>query len=213
MKPAHTSKGECTSPSQFLWQRASALQNSNNIEKGLDKHNRDRYPAHGNKLSRTTMFGLGPKTITELNLNLPAPEARKRARILVIDDDKNAFPITLLEKEGYNVHYWAKVESIRKLEEAEYDIIILDIKDICTPEVSLRDGFGVLEHLKKYNPAQIVVAYSGQSYDLSQQKFFQIADDFLGKPSDLLECKQKIDRLLKQRSKHIIQFNSSHLYY
>jgi hypothetical protein len=53
--------------------------------------------------------------------------------------------------------------------------------------------------LKRYNPGQIVVAYSGRSFDLSQQRFFQLADDYLGKPSDLLECKQKIDQLLQAK--------------
>jgi CheY-like chemotaxis protein len=143
------------------------------------------------------MFGLGQRKITELKLNLPADEGRKRARILVIDDDADAFPVKLIEKEGYNIQYWPKVESIRSLEEGEFDIIFLDIGGVSSPEVSKKDGLGVLEHLKRYNPGQIVVAYSGRSFDLSQQRFFQLADDFLAKPSDMLECKQKIDQLLQ----------------
>ncbi len=145
------------------------------------------------------MFGFGKRNISELNLSLPASEARKRARILVIDDEKDAFPVQLLQNEGYNVQYWSKVESIRSLEEGEFDIVILDIGGVSSPEVSKQDGFGVLEHLKRYNPGQIIVAYSGRSFDLSQQKFFQQADDFLAKPSDLLECKQKIDALLQAK--------------
>ena len=145
------------------------------------------------------MFGFGQRSISELKLNLPADEARKRARILVIDNEADAFPVHLLQKEGYNIHYWPKVESIRSLEEGEFDIIFLDIGGVSSPEVSKTDGLGVLEHLKRYNPGQIVVAYSGQSFDLSQQKFFQLADDFLGKPSDMLECKQKIDQLLQAK--------------
>jgi len=139
------------------------------------------------------------RSISDLKLAIPLSEARKRARILVIEDDEQAFPVKLLENEGYNVQRWARVENIRKLEEGEFDIIILDIGGISLPEMSQRDGFGVLEHLKKYNPAQIVVAYSGQSFDLSKQQFFKQADDFLAKPSDLLECKEKIDRLLQTR--------------
>ena len=146
------------------------------------------------------MFGISRhRCITDLKLTLPLNEARKRARILVIDDDERAFPVKLLENEGYNVQYWPRVENIRRLEEGEFDIIILDIAGVSAPEMSRRDGFGVLEHLKNSNPAQIIVAYSGQSFDLSQQKFFQQADDFLAKPSDLLECKGKIDRLLQTK--------------
>lgn len=146
------------------------------------------------------MFGFSRRRqITDLELALPLSEARKRARILVVDDDDRAFPVKLLQSEGYNVTYWQKVESLRRLEDGEFDIIILDIAGISAPEMSRRDGFGVLEHLKRYNPAQIIVAYSGQSFDLSQQRFFQQADDFLAKPSDLLECKGKIDTLLQAR--------------
>jgi CheY-like chemotaxis protein len=147
------------------------------------------------------MFGiqLRRRRINDLNLALSPEEVRKRARILVIDDDERAFPAKLLENEGYNVRYWAKVENLRELEKGEYDIIVLDIEGVSSPELSKRDGLGVLEHLKRYNPAQIVIAYSGRSFDLGQQRFFQLADDFLTKPSDLLECKEKIDRLLQTK--------------
>ena len=146
------------------------------------------------------MFGwFKQQSISELNLGLPLTEARKRARILVIDDHQSAFPVKLLQDEGYNVQYWEKVKNLRSLEEGEFDIIILDIAGISSPEMSRQDGLGVLQHLKKHNPGQIIVAYSGQSFDLGQQKFFQQADDFLGKPSDLLECKQKIDQLLQSK--------------
>jgi CheY-like chemotaxis protein len=146
------------------------------------------------------MIGLfAKKHIDDLHLTLGPDDARKRARILVIDDDEDAFPVKLLQQEGYNVHYWSRIENIRSLEQGEFDIIILDIGGISSPELSKLDGFGVLDHLKRYNPGQIIIAYSGRSFDLGQQQFFQKADDFLGKPSDLLECKQKIDRLIQTK--------------
>jgi DNA-binding response OmpR family regulator len=123
---------------------------------------------------------------------------RKRARILVIDDDEEAFPYKLLQKEGYNVHYWPRIENLRLLESGEYDLIILDIFGVAAKDVSATDGIGVLEHIKKSNPGQLVIAYSGQKYDLSQARFWKIADDYLGKPSSLIECKEKIDFLLNK---------------
>jgi len=53
-----------------------------------------------------------------------------------------------------------------------------------------------LRHIKTYNPGQIVIAYSAKKYDFKQSDFWKIADDFLGKPSPLDACKQKIDELL-----------------
>jgi DNA-binding response OmpR family regulator len=138
-------------------------------------------------------------TLNEMQIDLPFDEIRKRARILVIDDDDDAFPCELLKAEGYNVQYWEKVKNLRELETGEFDVIVLDIFDVAPPQMSADDGLGVLEHIKKRNPAQLVIAYSGQKYDLSQASFWSLADDYLGKPSSLIDCKEKIDELLRRR--------------
>ena len=142
------------------------------------------------------MFGFKQFTKKDLEIKLSLDEIRKRARILVIDDDEKAFPYKLLQKEGYNIHYWKQVEKLKDLESGEYDLIILDIAGVAKA-ISTTDGLGVLEHLKKHNPAQLIIAYSGQKYDLSKSSFWDLADDYLGKPSDLISCKTKIDALLK----------------
>lgn len=132
-------------------------------------------------------------------LRLPIGEARKRASILVIDDDENAFPTDLMVAEGYKVTWWRELKSVRNLEEGQFDVIVLDIYGICPPGVSKNEGIGVLEHLKKVNPAQIIIAYSGRKFDLQQEKFWRLADDYLGKPSHLIDCRAKIDQLLQER--------------
>lgn len=137
------------------------------------------------------------ETLKDIGIQVPFGEIRKRARILVVDDDEQAFPYKLLQKEGYNVEYWPSIEKLRDLESGEYDLIVLDIYGVATKEVSTNDGLGVLQHIKKMNPAQLVIAYSGQKYDLSQASFWKMADDYLGKPSSLIDCKEKIDALLR----------------
>lgn len=130
---------------------------------------------------------------------LPLDEAKRRARILVIDDDASAFPVTRLRGEGYNIQQWERLESLRNLEEGQFDIIFLDIHNICSEDVSASGGVGVLEHLKKVNPAQIVIAFSGKKFDLGHEKFWRIADDYLGKPIDMIKAKACIDSLLKEK--------------
>lgn len=125
-------------------------------------------------------------------------EARKRARILVIDDDPAAFPLSGMENEGYTVRHWSEVKSYQELESGEYDIIVLDIHGIA-PDLPGNSGVAVLEHIKRYNPAQIVIAFSGKKYDIKQGAFFKLADDVMMKPAYLMECKQKIDDLLRSR--------------
>jgi len=138
----------------------------------------------------------------------PFDEIRKRARILVIDDDEKAFPYKLLQKEGYNIQYWPRVDELRDLESGAFDVIVLDIYGVASKDISTNDGIGVLEHIKKSNPAQLVIAYSGQKYDFSQAAFWKLADDYLGKPSSLIDCKERIDALLKQNFNPLHYWNA-----
>lgn len=127
-------------------------------------------------------------------------DLKRRVRILVIDDDKNSFPIQELKKEGYAIDYWSKVApgDLRKLEEGEFDIIILDIVGVAT-KLSVHDGLGLLEHLKEYNPAQVIVAFSGQSFSIDKSAFWKKADDTLQKPVDALKSKEVIDHLILEK--------------
>lgn len=129
---------------------------------------------------------------------LPLAEIRKRAKIVVIDDDPDSFPYDVLRNEGYTIEFWEKVKSLSRLENGDFDIIILDIGGVAT-EYTKEDGLGVLEHLKKYNPSQIVVAFSGQTFDLGKTRFWKMSDDSLTKPVDAIKCKEVIDTLLQEK--------------
>jgi DNA-binding NtrC family response regulator len=133
--------------------------------------------------------------------DLPKPsmeDVRKRVRILVIDDDENSFPLALLRNEGYAIDHWPKVQSLKPLEEGFYDIIVLDIGGVAK-EFSAEDGLGILEHIKERNPSQVVVAFSGLSFDLGKKKFWQLTDDMLAKPADATKCKRVLDNLIEHR--------------
>lgn len=145
------------------------------------------------------MFGFNNNTLAKLKIRRDLKDQIRRARILVIDDDANAFPTELLKAEGYNIAYWESVKTLAPLESGEYDIIILDLNGIATPAQSGKDGVGILRHIKFYNPSQIVIAYSAKKYDFKEGDFWKLADDFLGKPSPLISCKQKIDELLQNK--------------
>jgi CheY-like chemotaxis protein len=123
-------------------------------------------------------------------------EIKKRARILVIEDVKEQFPFKFFEDEGYNVRHWESVKSMTPLETGEYDLIVLDIAGVAPLYNAQLDGFAVLENIKKKNPAQLVIAFSGQMYDPEKSKFFKQADDVISKPIDAHRAKQAIDDLL-----------------
>jgi len=141
--------------------------------------------------------------LTKLKPSLDFEELKKRIRIVLIDDEKG-FPLKLFQAEGYAIEHWEKVVSVSygKLESGFYDIIILDIKGVAE-EISKEDGLGVLENIKKKNPAQIIIAFSQHSYDLDKTKFFMQADEYIAKPSDFLSIKNSIDNLI------VTKFNPS----
>jgi DNA-binding response OmpR family regulator len=126
--------------------------------------------------------------------NLSFDELKRRTRIVVIDDE-NSFPISLFRGEGYAIDKWSKVTDYNKLQSGVYDIIILDIKGVAL-HISEEDGLGVLQSIKNYNPAQIIIAYSQHSFDLSKAKFWELADETIAKPSDFLKMKATIDNII-----------------
>lgn len=126
-------------------------------------------------------------------------ELKKRTRIVVIDDE-DSFPVNLFQKEGYSVDKWQTVTDYGRLESGFYDIIVLDIKGVAT-HISEDDGLGVLESIKRKNPAQIIIAFSQHSFDLSKARFWEMADEKIAKPSDFLKIKSIIDNLINTQFK------------
>lgn len=124
-------------------------------------------------------------------------EIKKRLRIVVIDDE-DSFPIKLFQEAGYSIEKWDSVENYAKLESGFYDIIVLDISGIAH-HISENDGLGVLEDLKRFNPSQIIIAFSQHSFDLSKARFWQMADDHIAKPSDFLKIKRVINNLIETK--------------
>lgn len=126
-------------------------------------------------------------------------ELKRRTKIVVVDDE-NSFPTKLFNDEGYSIDKWDEVKDYSKLENGLFDIIILDIKGVAQ-HISEDDGLGVLVSLKKNNPAQIIISYSQHSFDLSKIEFFQLADEYIAKPSDFLKIKNIIDNLISSQFK------------
>ncbi len=124
-------------------------------------------------------------------------EIKKRSRILVIDDAE-FFYTQLFAKDGYTVEKWDDVKDLPKLESNYFDIILLDIQGVGRQYTS-EQGLGILKHLKRNNPAQLIIAYSNSDYSLKYQEFFEMADAKLAKEQDYINFKTTVDELLKQR--------------
>lgn len=129
---------------------------------------------------------------------LTADDIRKHTHILVIDDEDFVYQ-KLFQKDGYMVDKWNDVKDLTKLESGEYDIILLDIQGVGKTISPQDQGFGILKHIHKKNPAQIVVAYSTADYSLKYQDFFRMADATLDKNADYVEFKRTVEDLLASK--------------
>jgi DNA-binding response OmpR family regulator len=139
-------------------------------------------------------------SITEIRSSLPMTELRKRAKVVVIDDEADSFPTRSLQADGYTIEWWSNIDArgLQRLEAGDFDIVILDIQGIAGPGLSdTGDGQGILRRIKSVNPKQVVVAFSGQSYSLDSTQFWRLADDALRKPVTIIQCKELLDRLIQ----------------
>jgi DNA-binding response OmpR family regulator len=128
---------------------------------------------------------------------IPFEEIKKRARLLVVDDSEFPYGI-LFTRDGYTVEKWPDIQDLPKLESGYYDIILLDLQGVGR-EQSAEQGLGVLRHLRRSSPGQVIIAYSSADWSLKYQEFFNLADAVLAKTSDYVDFKRTVDQLLEQR--------------
>lgn len=132
---------------------------------------------------------------------LDLPTLKRFARILVIDDDEKAFPLEAARRSGFSLEWWPQVDAagLAALDRGEFDIIFLDIKGVAAPGISdTGDGRGILRHIKQRNPKQIVVAFSGDTYDLGALAFYRQADDQLPKPIAATTAIERLESLVME---------------
>jgi DNA-binding NtrC family response regulator len=124
-------------------------------------------------------------------------EAATRGRILVIDDEVDIRESleTLLELEGYSVELAANGrEGLRKLEEAAYDLVLLDLM---MPDIS---GLEVLDDIRQRDtetPIFMITAYG--SVEVAVTALKAGASDYFAKPWDNEKLLIEIERTIARR--------------
>ena len=126
-------------------------------------------------------------------------EYRKRLRVAIVDDEPENFPIDSLQKIGFNIHAIKQVNAHVKnqLQAGEYDIIVLDIGGVAKDEPD--DGWSVLASIKGVRPEQVVIAFSGQSFDFTKSAFFDLADDWLPKPTTAAKTEAVLNNMITEK--------------
>ena len=119
------------------------------------------------------------------------------ARILIVDDEEIVIKSCLRILDGSNYQVEAvqdSREALRKIEENQYDIIILDIM---MPNM---DGLEVLRRVKETHPDVDVIMVTGLSQiDTAVQAMKLGAFDYISKPFEPDEIKLVVQRALERR--------------
>ncbi len=127
-----------------------------------------------------------------------AASPSKRHKILLADDDELVSSIVLhrLTKEGFNVvHCDGGISAMKKINEEDFDLLILDIQ---MPEI---DGFSILTQFRAMPRFQkvpvIMLTAMGKEEDLV--RCFNLgANDYIVKPFSPIEMVARVRRALKK---------------
>jgi len=121
------------------------------------------------------------------------------SRILVIDDEENICILYAeeLTEEGYEVVTASNtVEAVEKLQQMEFDLVVLDIK------LKNESGIDLLQKIVKERhemPVILCSAFSCYKDDFSAW----LADGYIVKSGDLSELKQEITRVLSKKAQRM----------
>jgi DNA-binding NtrC family response regulator len=119
------------------------------------------------------------------------------AKLLVVDDEANIRLLYAqeLSDEGYEVvTAGTALEAVEKLEGADFDLVVLDIK------LKNESGIELLQRIVKERhtlPVILCTAFSCYKDDFSAW----LADGYVVKSSDMQELKDEIKRVLAKRQK------------
>ncbi len=128
-----------------------------------------------------------------------------RAHVLVVDDDRTILGTVqdALVSEGYTVHSAASgEEALAAVERQRPDLIMLDVN---MPQV---DGWEVLSRLRAAAGQQTPVVVMTAGYNAQDQALASGAQGYLGKPFDLLELLDLVERLSSRPGGRATQPNS-----
>lgn len=137
------------------------------------------------------------KTISGVTVKLPREELLRRSRILVIDDERPDL-IDDLKAARFSVDYEPDIvkTNLDLLEKQIYDLILLDFGGV-GKEFGDDEGLSLLKHIKRINPAVIVLAYTSKALTTQHSDFYRLSDGVLAKDAGIQESLEKIESALR----------------
>ncbi|HEX5393112.1 MAG TPA: hypothetical protein VFW68_07520 [Rhodocyclaceae bacterium] len=143
-------------------------------------------------LSRSEIISLLPSTF-EVTWDIAS--AKEIAKIAIVDDQLQDFPVAELKGNGFNISTYKQVQLSAIAQLATYDIVFLDMKGIVKDDPEY-GGLKLIAELRKTSPNQKICAVSSKTFDPTATEFFRQADKYKKKPLTAQECKAVIESFL-----------------
>lgn len=110
-----------------------------------------------------------------------AKPERSSIHILCIDDQGLQYE-NIIRNHNFNIRVLNDIEDIKAV--SDYPVVICDIKGVGKKFGSRYEGGHIIEEIKSRYPEKVVIAYTGQQFDATYNKFFSMADFTLTKDVD-----------------------------
>lgn len=137
-----------------------------------------------------------PYSIHDLKGIVYPPTGINRSSIpIAIIDDESFIRAEILKTHDFKVKELGDISDIRAIH--TYPIILCDIKGVGKSFGSPYEGGHVIEEIKKYYPAKILIAYTGHQFDPSYNHFFKLCDFSIKKDLGGDEWVKYLDEAIK----------------
>lgn len=136
--------------------------------------------------------------IDSLNVKMPRDELVRRSRVLIIDDERPDL-IDDLKASHFSVDHVTDIgpDKIDLIERSLYDLILLDFGDVGAA-FGQDQGLSLLRHIKRVNPAIVVLSYTSKALETRHADFYRQTDGALAKDAGIQESLEKIEDALRQ---------------
>jgi len=119
------------------------------------------------------------------------------AKLLIVDDAETirSFESMILENSGYQIaHAKNGAEALLAMRDQSADLVLLDI------EMPIMDGIECCHQIKqdkRFKDVKVIIVTTRSEYSKISEAFAAGADDYIVKPIDPKELREKVEELLK----------------
>lgn len=137
--------------------------------------------------------------LDSIDASMPREELIRRSRILVVDDERPDL-IDDLQRSHFALEYVPDIRAENlsdKLDSNLYDLVLLDFGQV-GEDIGKEQGLSILRHIKRVNPAVVVLAYTSKALGTDHADFYRLADGVLPKDAGIADSMRRIEEALQR---------------